>query len=389
MKSTDGSNQAGPNSLPLVVHIVHTFDYGGLENGLVNIINTMDPAAFRHVVISLVESAGFERRITRRNAEVYSLKKKPGKDFGAYYRLWVLLRKLRPSILHTRNIGTLDCALVGRLAGIRVCVHGEHGWDTHDPDGKVIKFRVMRRVMSPLLTRFITVSEDLANWLVQTVGISAGKITAICNGVDTEKFRPCGTKSRRYLPENFVGPKVVVVGTVSRFQAIKDPLNLVRAFITAHKACRQQGIGLRLVMLGDGILKSEADALIKDAGVAEDCWLPGMRDDVADLVRDFDIFVLASKREGISNTILEALASGLPVIATRTGGNVELVSENVTGQLVEPEVPEDLAAAIVRYALDEQMRHAQGVAARTLAVRKYSLVSMVDSYQKAYSAALS
>lgn len=373
---------------PLVVHIVHRFDYGGLENGLVNVINTMDADAYRHAVIALTEATGFAQRIRRKDTAVYSLGKQPGKDLHAYLRLWSLLRRLRPSILHTRNMGTLDCVLVGRLAGIQVCVHGEHGWDTHDPDGTVRKYRILRRLIGRFVARFITVSEHLASWLINTVGIPAGKVTAICNGVDTAKFRPLPTSVPSPLPTGIKDAGAVVIGTVSRFEAIKDPLNLVRAFISAHAACAKSGVKLRLVMIGDGALKAAADEAIRDAGLEHCCWLPGMRDDIAELMRQFDVFVLASKREGISNTVLEALASGLPVIATRTGGNPQLIEDNAVGRLVDPEDSAMLATAIEAYAVDAELRRTHGQAARQRAEQRYSLAAMARNYQNVYAAVL-
>lgn len=376
------------SAAPLVAHVVHRFDYGGLENGLVNIINTMDRTACRHAVIALTEATTFADRITNPEATVYSLHKKPGKDPRAYWRLWSLLRTLKPAILHTRNIGTLDCVAIGRLAGVRVCVHGEHGWDVHDPDGTNPKYRRLRQWLNPFVTQFITVSRDLARWLVDSVGIRSDKVTTICNGVDTERFHPGNPLEREGLPDGFKGPACVIVGTVTRFQAIKDPLMLVEAFITARQQLDAAQTDLRLVMLGDGPLKPAAEQRLSDAGLQRESWLPGMRDDVPGLMRAFDIFALSSKREGISNTVLEALATGLPVVATRTGGNPELVDDGKTGALVAPEAPDELAAALVDYANDVPRRQAHGKAARTRAEKDFSLEAMAASYAALYTAAI-
>src|SRR5690606_6255502 len=113
-------------------------------------------------------------------------------------------------------------------------------------------------------------------------------------------------------------------------------------------------------------------------------WLPGSRDDVPALLRSMGIFVLGSRREGISNTLLEAMASGLPVIATDTGGNRELVQPRQVGALVKPGDRKALAVEILRYALDESLRKAHGSAARERALQEYSLDSMVSRYQAVY-----
>ena len=99
-------------TLPLIAHVVYRFDYGGLENGIVNLINATQGESFRHCVIAITEATDFRKRLQVPEVAVYEIGKKPGKDFGSYFRLYRLLRRLRPRILHTRNIGTLDCAVV-------------------------------------------------------------------------------------------------------------------------------------------------------------------------------------------------------------------------------------------------------------------------------------
>src|SRR6185436_12668651 len=140
---------ASPDQRPLIAHVVFRFDYGGLENGVVNVVNGLPERLFRHTIIALTETSDFRRRIRRDDVEVHALNKQPGKDPGAYLRLFRLLRRLRPAILHTRNVGTLEGALVGRIAGTACRIHGEHGWDTHDPDGTNRKYRLLRRAMNP------------------------------------------------------------------------------------------------------------------------------------------------------------------------------------------------------------------------------------------------
>ena len=153
-------------------------------------------------------------------------------------RLFRLLRQLRPAIVHTRNLGTLDCTLVARLAGVPSRIHGEHGWDTYDPDGTNRKYRALRRMLNPTIDRFVTVSSELEQWLVQNVGIRAAKVQRICNGVNTDDFRPRASRERPSLPAERFPPESIVVGSVTRFTEIKDPLNLVRGFIAARREPR-------------------------------------------------------------------------------------------------------------------------------------------------------
>jgi sugar transferase (PEP-CTERM/EpsH1 system associated) len=368
----------------LIAHVVFRFDYGGLENGLINLINGIPGDRFRHCVIALTEATDFRNRLQKSEVTIHALGKRPGKDPAAYFRLYRVLLRTKPAILHTRNIGTLDCALFGRLAGVSNCIHGEHGWDTHDPDGTNPRYRKLRKVMNPLLRCFITVSSDLQRWLIDTVGIPAGKVMRICNGVDTKRFHPATDAERHAELSARFQDDAVIVGSVLRFNEIKDPMNLVEAFIIARKRAAKDGIRLCLAMLGDGPLRQGALVALNAAGVADAAWLPGSRDDVASIMRSFDLFVLGSRREGISNTLLEAMASGLPVIATKTGGNVELVRPGHVGTLVPVNDRAALAEAIHRYATDAGLRKTQGEAACKLARAEYSLDEMVNNYRHLY-----
>ena|ERR1700732_794440 len=377
---------ASGDDRPLVAHVVFSLDYGGLENGVINIVNGLPASTCRHAIIALRDVAGFRSRIQRPDVIVQALGKRPGKDPGAYLRLFRLLRRLRPAIVHTRNLSTLEGALVARLAGVPCRIHGEHGWDVFDPDGASRKYRVLRRAISPAIQRFVAVSRELECWLTRTVGIRPAKVQRICNGVDTGRFRPATARRRQILPVAQFPAEAVVVGTVTRFSAIKDPLGVVRAFIEARRA--GSGTALRLVMVGEGALRPDALAMLQAAGALEAAWLPGSRDDIPELLRELDVFVLGSRREGISNTLLEAMATGLPVIATATGGNLELVEEGVTGRLVTPGDPAELAAALAAYVRDGSAREAHGAAARRRVEQEYSLQRMLRDYDALYRAHL-
>lgn len=377
-----GARSSPLDRRPLIAHVLHSLDYGGLENGVVNLVNGLAPERFRHAIIALTHASEFRHRLRRQDAGVYVINKKPGKDPRAYIRLFRLLRALRPTVVHTRNFGTLDCALVAGLAGVPWRIHGEHGWDVHDPDGTRSKYRRVRRLLNPMIDRFVVVSRDLERWISGRVGIDASKIVRICNGVDTNRFRPAYGEPRHILPPEWRASRAIVVGSVLRLSEIKDPLNLVRAFIETRAT--PIGQATRLLLVGDGELKAKAVELLEEAGALASAWLTGSREDIPELLRAMDVFVLGSRREGISNTILEAMATGLPVIATATGGNLELVREGISGRLVPPGDAPAMAGAVLEYVQNAELRTAHGNAARSLAERQYSLETMIRDYGHLY-----
>ncbi len=368
---------------PLIVHVLFRLDYGGLENGLVNLLNGLPDEDYRHAVICLTDFTDFRQRITRPDVAVYALNKRPGKDLGAYWRLYRLLRTLRPKLVHTRNAGVLDCAAVAALAGVRVRIHSYHGWDVDDLHGKNPRGRRLRRWLHPLISRFVALSEDIQQWLQRDESVAPKRIAQVYNGVDTQKFKPptlpaAGVDQARRL----------TIGTVGRLQAVKNQALLIAAVARLADHHPEMRSRLQVRIMGDGALRDQLEQQIRDTGLGDVIDIEGFRDDVADQLRSIDLFVLPSLNEGISNTLLEAMASGLPVIATRVGGNPELVNEGVTGFLVEPDNPSAMAAALLRYLREPQLSASHGQAARRLAEKRFSLKVMLAEYDRLYRQAL-
>jgi sugar transferase (PEP-CTERM/EpsH1 system associated) len=369
-------------SRPLIAHIIHRLDVGGLENGLINLINRTPQ--YRHAVICMTEYTDFSRRITHDAVGLYALHKRAGQDISVYVRLWRLFRHLRPDIVHTRNLSALEAQFPAFLAAVPGRVHGEHGWDVHDLDGSNRKYLWLRRFYRYLVQRYIPLSDELDRYLRQSIRVDTAKIAKIYNGVDTVRFHPA-SPARQELPvAGFASLDAVIIGTVGRMQAVKDPLNLVHAFIHLSQRDDLNQYQLRLAMIGDGPLRREALDMLETAGLAHCAWLPGSRDDIADMLRCMDIFVLPSRAEGISNTILEAMASALPVVATRVGGNSELISEGISGALVPASDSVALADAIAVYLRDPSLRHSHGRAGRQRVEMSFGIDEMVNKYVQVY-----
>lgn len=374
---------------PLVVHVVYRFGVGGLENGVVNLINRLPIDRWRHAIISLTDvSPEFAQRILRPDVEMIALQRGPGHLVRDYPRLLRLFRSLAPAIVHSRNLAALEAVVPAWAARVPVRIHGEHGWDMQDPQGSRKRYRLVRQLYQPFVTRYVALSQHLESYLERAVGIASGKIEQIYNGVDTERFvRARGM--RIAIPGCPFDPaRHWMVGTVGRMERVKDPVNLARAFIHALAQQPAATERMRLVMVGDGSMRREVAQVVEAAGMADRVWLAGERSDVADVMRGLDCFALPSLAEGISNTILEAMATGLPIVATRVGGNAELIEPGVTGTLVPVADSSALAQGVLRYFGDVALARRHGTAARHAAERRYSLARMVQEYESMYKRAL-
>jgi len=386
--SDTGQAKPGLNAqarVPLIVHLVYRFDIGGLENGVVNLINHMPASAYRHAVVALTQVVpAFSQRIARDDVKFLSLQKPPGHGFRLYPRLRQLFREWRPAIVHTRNLAALECQVPAALADVPVRIHGEHGRDADDPDGARRRYQLLRRAYRPFVHHYVALSGELEHYLEQKVGVPPTRIAQIHNGVDVQRFACTG--GARVPPQGcpFTDPSLFVIGTVGRMQTVKAQPLLAHAFVRALQVQPQLRERLRLVMVGDGPLRAEAQAVLDSAGIGHLAWLPGERVDVPDVMRGLDCFVLPSLAEGISNTILEAMASGLPVLATAVGGNPELVQAGDTGQLVPAGDVHALATGLAGMAADAPGAAAMGQAGRARVVQRFSLPAMVLAYKALY-----
>jgi sugar transferase (PEP-CTERM/EpsH1 system associated) len=371
----------------LILHVIHHLATGGMENGLVNLINGLGDE-FRHAIACIEDFSEFRERLSDRRMPVLALHRSRVGVWRLRREIFSLCRRLRPDIVHTRNLSGLDALVPATFAGVPIRVHGEHGWDVGDLFGKNVRTTWLRRFHAPFVSQYIAVSDDIARYLTGRIGISPERVLHICNGVDTNRFAPAFSKPYELLPPALQGERLFVVGAVGRAQPVKDQETLLRAFAELLRMRPELRSRARLVVVGDGPLLGELQALTVSLGIDGSCWLPGARCDVAALYNLFDVSVLPSLNEGISNTILEAMASGVPVVATAVGGNTEIVRDGHTGALFPPRDVAYLAQILAAYADDPALPPAHGLAARHAAVEQFGLAEMIDRYRATYRSLL-
>ena len=366
-----------------VVHVVYSFSVGGLENVIVQLINRLPADRFEHVVLSLTTISPFKDRITQPGVRFIELHKPPGHAVPLYPRIYKLLREIQPDVVHTCNLAALEITPLAWLARVPRRIHAEHGWDAHDPSGTNPRYRRLRRLYRPFVSHYVAVSEDLFAYLAKAVGVPEKRRTLVPNGVDTDQFRPAEAAKQAVSGCPFDPVQHLLIGTVGRLQTVKNQPLLARAFVRLLAEHPALAARARLVIVGEGPLRAEVEAVLSDAKVSHLAWLPGARSDVADVLRMLSVFVLPSKTEGTSCTLQEAMASGLPVVATAVGGTPDLVGDG-SGRLVPPDDAGSLAKALHELLTNPSVRDAAGREARERATQRFGIDALTRSYQQLF-----
>ncbi|MGQ0734892.1 MAG: glycosyltransferase [Acidobacteriota bacterium] len=355
-----------------VMHVVHRFGVGGMEVGITKLVNALDRARVVSSIASCCPADGLKKRL-RPDIPLYEFNRRRGNDPVLVAQFYRLLRRERPHVLHTHRWATLCEGLVAaRLAGVPIVVHGEHG---------TLEIRrrnaSIQRWMWNRVDQLLSVSSRLGERMSSEIGFPLDRIRVIRNGVDLDRFRPV----HRAAARNMFGlrPEDLVVGTVGRLVPVKDHATLLRALALV----RSSGLAFSALVAGAGPLMSDLASLAAALDLADVRFL-GNRDDVERVLGAFDVFVLSSESEGLSNTIQEAMATALPVVATDVGGAGELVERDRTGLLVPPRSPRALADAIMSLLRDPPLRARMGVAGRERAEALFALDRMVREYERLY-----
>lgn len=367
-----------------IIHIVYRFAAGGLENVIVQLVNDLPEDGFRHTVLVLTTvDETFVRRIRRQDVQFIALNKEPGQPFKLYPVVYRLLRQLKPDVCHTCNLAALEFAPVAFAAGVPLRVHAEHGWDISDPDGTNRKYQILRRVYRRFVHRFVVVSNQLRDYLLGQIHVPASKVSLIPNGVDLHAFRPPMPGEKVAPPEGWPFDRAQhwVLGTVGRLEPIKNQMLLARAVVNLLKQRPTDFPRLRVVVVGAGPLHADIQRVFDDAGEGWRLWMPGGRSDIAAILRQLHCFVLPSQAEGTSCTLQEAMATALPIIATRVGGNTSLLQDGQLGTLV----PSDDVAAMSGAIASLYGVSTRNMAAHDFVRETYDLQSVLSRYRQLFT----
>jgi sugar transferase (PEP-CTERM/EpsH1 system associated) len=353
-----------------ICHIVLSLEPGGLENGVVNVVSGLDPREFRSSVCCLQRVGAFADRLGA-GVAVTGMDLKPGNHPWMAVRIARLLRAWHADIVHTRNAESFFYGVVAaRLAGVRAVIHSEHGREFPE---KPLRAWLQRRLLRNVDFAF-TVSRQLKSDLERELRVPASRFEVLYNGVDVGRFQ-C-QRAHDLAPDSSHTPLIASVG---RLVPVKNYALLLHAVARLANA-----LPCRLLLIGEGPERAALERLAAQLGLERRVAFPGHRDDVAQLLAEVDIFVLPSLSEGLSNTLLEAMAAGLPVVASDVGGNRELIEPERSGLLFPSGDVAALTAHLERLLGSGELRARLGEAAALRARTEFSMQAMLARYSELY-----
>lgn len=364
-----------------VLHVVDALRPHGMQIGVMELIHRTR-GEFDSIVLCLREPGECAEVLSRVGVPVHCLHRGDRHEWTLVWRIFRFLRGRGIDVVHTRNWGAIDALPAATAAGVPIRIHGEHGSGPNEAGAVARRRSQARRWLAPFVTSFVTVSGSLGRWLATEVGIRPDKIRVVPNGVDARHFRPAPDRDAVRAQLGY-GPGELLVGSVGRLDAVKQFDVLLQAFALLHQSERRA----RLVIVGDGPERAALEAMVRRLRLSAVVRLPAHQADVRPWLQALDLFVLPSAREGTSRALLEAMATGVAVIATAVGGSVEILADAHMGTLIPSGDVTALTTAMQHGCADPLARRRLGEAARERVVDAYRIEAAVRVYAQLYRGA--
>lgn len=365
--------------------IVHTFETGGIERHVAKLASRLDRRRFQPVIICLERSGAAAQWIETDDVPIIELNKKPRNDLGLVFRLARTLRTERLDVVHSHNWGTLlETALARRWAGTPVHVHAERGTVLGQVEPRGPRMRLRKLAMAWAVKRATAVvsnAEAVARRAALAAGIALERVQVIPNGLDPPRM-PAEQDIKDWRGRFSIPDDALLVGSVGRLAAVKNFGDAVKA------VARLRGTGpqVHLLLVGDGPERAALERLARELDIWQRVHFAGWRQDVAAALAAMDVYVNCSVSEGMSQSVVEAMAMGLPLVVTDVGDSALLVGGDCAcGLIVAPGDPVSLAGAIEKLVDVPALRQVFRESARARFAERYSFDRMLSSYESLYT----
>ena len=355
-----------------VLHVVQSMETGGLENGIVNLVNHNNNDDFIVDILCLRARGELADRITNPNSQVFFDGNQGHGKLLAIKKVYRQCKQQQYDIVHSHGYATMLASYIGAtIAGCPYIINGEHGTLYHNSKKEIL----IQRFLFNRMKLNLSVSQVLTDSICQLFSVSQDKFQTIINGVDTEKFIPEPEPQLiKQKLQNEIGltDSNIAIGSVGRLVAVKNYPSLIRAMALVKSEVPQA----KLLLAGEGTERAKLESLISELELTQQVILLGRRDDVPDLMKLYDIFVLPSFSEGLSNTLLESMASGTPVVASKVGGNAEIVADGRSGYLYASDDAQGLARILIELAREKDNCKKLGQQARQHIEDNFSIATL-------------
>lgn len=356
-----------------IMHVVCSLECGGLEKVVISFANRLDKKRFNNTICCLDSIGELAEEVNEGIKVILAGRKVKRFDYSLIFKLAQIFKKEKVGLVHTHNMGPLIYGtLAARLAGVPIVINTRHGRAN----------KKCNRVIWGMNDAIITISEDARREILKWNHINEEKVRVIYNGIEINKFhfsnKQCSVIEIR--KELNLQKDTYIIGIVARLAIEKDHKTLIKAF----RNIVNSNINAELVIVGGGSCERDLKNIAKKENIMGRVKFLGFRDNIPKILTIFDVFVLSSVMEGISITLLEAMAAGKPVVATNVGGNPEVIVDGVTGFLVPPKKPDEMALSIIKILQESKLAKKMVDAGRKRVEEKFSLDRMVNEYMGIY-----
>lgn len=360
-----------------VVHATTRLPVGGMENVVAQLAQRLPANRYQSSICCLEEADRLGRELQDGGVDVTVLGRHRNRDLGLLWRLAWHARRERVDILHCHDeLSWFYGGLAARLARVPIVIVTMHGRRPAISARHLFEQRILARGTA----RIVAVSDYLRKQVRAELRVSASQVVTIRNGIAMPTAPPDPSATERARRKLGLPLDSFVVGSVGELSEVKNFDLAIEAVAGLLGALPH----IRLVLVGEGPLRARLEATVGDSGLAGAVHFAGVRRDIADVLPAFDVYLCSSNYEGISLSILEAMAAGRPIVATRVGGNPEIIQDGETGLLVPERDPEAMARALESLANDAPMRGRLGSAAERLVISTFHLRRMLDGYDCLY-----
>ena len=360
-----------------ILYAIPRLAKGGTEKHLLQLAEYIDKEKFDVTICCLFEPGDIVKDINSSNFNLICLNRKNIYDLRILFDLYRLIRKERYDIVHSYLFAFHYLALIpSKIAGIPVTLSSRRELATW----KKLHHILLENIGNLFVDKVVACSEAAKRFALQNENLKSNKIATLYNGIDLNKFSPRKKDSETINKLGFQDTDKVI-GMVSNLSSVKDHKTLLNAIVEIKKAYPE----IKCVLVGDGYMRGDLVRHVDRLKLNENVCFLGSREDIYKILSIMDIFVLTSLMEGLPNAVLEAMACGLPVVATKVGGIPEIIENGRNGILLEPKDHQSLALALITLIEDFSLRKEMGVIGRKIIEQKFSLERMVNDYERLYT----